>query len=391
MREATIAAGIWLTFGVGGLGAAYVALTWQRPHRTELAVIFALATLAGVLVAMLPRERIVRSHLREPFFLTWTLLDFALVLTGTLADGGTASPLVLVLFIPVVFSSMSYPLSSVVIVGVTSVVSYVVLAFTVGGSAPAFEAAFATALACTAAMSGWQARNHNRQHHALATVSRTDPLTGCLNRRGFEERAVAEIGSMARRQRSGAIVVLDIDHFKAVNDTYGHAAGDELLCWVSDTLEQVVRPADAVGRLGGDEFAVLIPEIDAEQARIGANRIAEALGERAPASLGLAIFPDDGVLLEELTHTADMRLYATRQHRAAAEQVAPAGAAAVAQPSAAAGEEAFGPIGLWRAIARAVMVGLVVPAVVVGAERRGLDDLVLGTVVVNRAEGRTSR
>ena len=72
MREATIAAGIWLTLGVGGLGVTYVALTWQRPHRAELTVLFALAMLAGVLVWLLPRERIVRSSLREPFFLSWT-------------------------------------------------------------------------------------------------------------------------------------------------------------------------------------------------------------------------------------------------------------------------------------------------------------------------------
>jgi diguanylate cyclase (GGDEF)-like protein/PAS domain S-box-containing protein len=353
MREATIAAGIWLTFGVGGLGMAYVALTWERPHRTELAALFILATVAGVLVSLLPRERIVRSTLREPFFLSWTLMDFALVVSGTLLDGGTASPLVLVFFIPVVFSSMSYPLASVVAVGTASVTSYLALAVTVGGSSAAFEVAFATALACTAAMSAWQAQNHNRQHRALATVSRTDPLTGCLNRRGFEERAVAEIGSMTRRGHSGAVVVLDIDRFKPVNDMFGHAAGDELLCWVSKTLERVVRPSDAVGRMGGDEFAVLLPEIEADQARVIANRISDALAERAPASLGLAVFPNDGADIEELTHRADMRLYALRQDRGPEARSQQLQTRAAAEAPGAAGEaledQSFGPVSLWRA------------------------------------------
>jgi diguanylate cyclase (GGDEF)-like protein len=317
MREATIVAGIWMTFGVGGLGMLYVLLTWQRPHRLELTVLFALATVAGILISMVPRERVVRSSLREPFFLAWSLLDLAMLLTGTLADGGTASPLVLVLFVPVVFSSMSYPLGSVVTVGVVSVLIYLALALLVGGSHPAFEAAFAAALVCTSAMSAWQAENHNRQHRALARVSRTDPLTGCLNRRGFEERAAAQLGAMRRRECTAAIVVLDIDHFKPVNDTYGHAAGDELLRWVADTLERTVRAADAVGRLGGDEFAVLLAEIDAQHASERATRIGQALSQRAPASLGLAIYPDDGESLEELTRAADMRLYASRRGRAA--------------------------------------------------------------------------
>jgi diguanylate cyclase (GGDEF)-like protein/PAS domain S-box-containing protein len=359
MREATIAAGIWLTFGIGGLGMLYVALTWSRPHRLELAVLFALASVAGILVSALPRERIVRSRLREPFFLSWTMLDVAMLVIATLADGGTASPLTLVFFIPIVFSSMSYPLRSVVAVGVVSVASYLGVALAAGGSSAAYHAAFAVALACTAAMSAWQARNHNRQHRALARVSRTDPLTGCLNRRGFEERAVAEIAAMKRTGRSGAVLVLDVDHFKPVNDMFGHAAGDELLCWVASTLEQAVRPADSVGRLGGDEFAVLFPEIEGDQAAASAARIGEALRARAPASLGVAVFPRDGGDLEELTHRADVRLYASRHGRSlgarphSAETVM-AAADLCSPPSAVRRGEGFGTIDLWSAALHAL-------------------------------------
>jgi len=378
MREATIVAGIWLTILVGGLGELYVALTWQRPHRLGLAVLFAMSGVAALAVALLPRERIVRSRMREPFFLTWTLLDFAMLIVGTLADGGTSSPLVLVFFLPVVFSSMSYPLASVATLGAVSVASYLALALTTGGSSLAYEVAFATMLASTGVMSAWQAQNHKRQHEALATASRTDPLTGCLNRRGFEERAAAEIGAMRRRGSSGAIVALDIDHFKPVNDRFGHAAGDELLCWVASTLQRSVRAADAVGRLGGDEFAILLPEIDADQARASADRLGEALRERAPASIGLAFYPDDGQELEELTRRADLRLYASRQGRLDGEGSASAGDRQPGSEPGRAPGQGFGPVELWRAALDAM------PARV--AARRGHEDDNLQAVLLDQID-----
>jgi diguanylate cyclase (GGDEF)-like protein/PAS domain S-box-containing protein len=340
MRQATIAAALYMTVGVAVLGAVYVGLTWQRPHRLELALLFA-ASLSSSLPVYAMRERIVRSARREELFLGWTLSDFVMLVLGTLADGGTRSPLALVFFIPVVFSSMSYPLGSVVAVGAVSVLSYLVVVFAAGGASAGYEVGFVFALICTCAMSAWQAHNHKRQRLALEAVSRTDALTGCLNRRGFEERAFAELNSLRRRNRRGAIVMLDIDHFKPVNDTLGHAAGDELLRWVVQTLNRVLRPADAVGRIGGDEFAVLLGEIDTDEARAAAARISAALARRAPASLGVALFPDDGGELEQLARRADQRLYSSRAGRYPAAQHA-AGEQA--------GQETDGlGLGLWRA------------------------------------------
>lgn len=81
------------------------------------------------------------------------------------------------------------------------------------------------------------------------------------------------------------------------------------------TLQDMIRPGDAVGRLGGDEFAVLFSEIEPEDAHLSAERIRRALSERAPSSIGLATFPHEGSDLEELTRRADSRLYASRRHR----------------------------------------------------------------------------
>ena len=315
MRVATFAAGVWLTYVVCATSAIYIILTWQMPNRTALAVVFGAGIVAAGIVAQLPRERIVRGRYREAFFLAWSILDLALITLGTLADGGTGSPLALVFFIPVVFAAMSYPLWSVALVGSLTVASYLTLAVTVGGAPWSYQATFAVMLTCTGAMSAWQARNHARQSQTLMEVSRTDPLTGCLNRRGFEERALGEIGAAGRRAGQGAVLVLDVDHLKLVNDRQGHAAGDELLREVVATLERTVRPTDAIGRLGGDEFAVLFADIEPVNALESAARISAALRARTPCSIGLASFPGDGDEFEQLLREADARLYASRRNR----------------------------------------------------------------------------
>jgi diguanylate cyclase (GGDEF)-like protein len=315
MRVATFAAGVWLTYVVCGAGAGYIAATWARPHRLLIVSMFCAGLLGAAVIARLPQERIVRSRYREAFFMSWSVADLVLIVAAVAADGGTRSPLALIFFIPVVFAAMSYPLRSVVAVAGLSVIGYLAIAFLAGGSSWRYDAVFAVMLACTGAMSAWQARNQDRQRAALMEVSRADALTGCLNRRGFEERAVVEIAAAGRRARQGAVLVLDLDHFKLVNDRLGHAAGDELLCWVVETIGRTIRPEDAIGRMGGDEFAVLFADIEPMEALATATRITLALRERAPCSIGVASFPMDGTELEELMRHADVRLYASRHGR----------------------------------------------------------------------------
>ncbi|HXD54486.1 MAG TPA: diguanylate cyclase [Solirubrobacteraceae bacterium] len=323
MRVATFAAGIWLSYVVVGASTLYIALTWGRPHRLLITLLYGSGLLGAVVISRLPRERIVRSRYREVFFMAWSLLDLALIVAACAADGGARSPMALVLFVPVVFAAMSYPLASVVTVGGLSVLSYLALAATTEGGSTSYEALFASMLFCTGAMSAWQARNHDHQHRALMEVSRADPLTGCLNRRGFEERAIAEIASATRRAQQGAVLVLDVDHFKEVNDQLGHGAGDELLRWVVATLREALRPPDAIGRIGGDEFAVLLADVEPGEAVATSVRLAGLLNRRQPCSIGVASFPMDGIDLEELMRAADARLYASREGRPEAGAASP--------------------------------------------------------------------
>jgi diguanylate cyclase (GGDEF)-like protein len=111
-----------------------------------------------------------------------------------------------------------------------------------------------------------------------------------------------------------AIVQLDLNGFKAVNDRHGHAAGDELLRWVGSTLQALLRASDATGRLGGDEFALLLPGVSAAEARVIANRTVAALAERVGSAAGVAVHPADGADGDALHRHADADLYAAKAH-----------------------------------------------------------------------------
>ncbi|HEV7459930.1 MAG TPA: diguanylate cyclase [Solirubrobacteraceae bacterium] len=315
LRLSMVGAGVWLTFLVCLAGFGYVAWTWDQPDRALLGAVFAAGMVGGFLVWALPTEPIIRSRWREPFFLAWSLLDLALIASLVVIDGSIESPLALIFFVPVVFAAMSYPLPSVIAVGVSSVAVYLGIAATDSGASSPKVVFFACALAGTGVMSAWQARNHDRQRCELSRVSRADPLTKCLNRRGLRERADAELAHSLRHGMPFSVLVLDLDNFKQVNDTRGHSTGDAVLCRVVESLGQVVRPSDAVGRLGGDEFAVLLPETGETAASAIAERITEALDGDAPCSIGVACFPLDGNDLDALLREADTRLYASRNRR----------------------------------------------------------------------------
>jgi diguanylate cyclase (GGDEF)-like protein len=312
-RVDCVLAGVVLTVGLCVAGMAYAALFADRP--ALVGAFFAAGLLGAGVVWALPWARIVRSPWREPAFLAWSLADIALIATAVVADGGAGSPLALVLFIPAVFAATSYPLLSVIAVGAIGVATYISIGVVTvdSGDAHGYVLMFALSLTITAIMSAWQARNHDRRRHDLARMSRTDPLTGCLNRRGFVERGDAYIADAKRTGRPLALVVLDLDRFKQVNDTRGHNAGDDVLRWTAERLGTVVRAIDGIGRLGGDEFVVILHGSNEGDAVNSAERMRAALSSRAPASLGVASYPRDGDTLDELLRSADARLYADKE------------------------------------------------------------------------------
>jgi diguanylate cyclase (GGDEF)-like protein len=150
--------------------------------------------------------------------------------------------------------------------------------------------------------------------------ARTDPLTGLSNRRNFIEATDREIQRSARSHEPLTLFFIDLDHFKAVNDQQGHAAGDKLLKEIAQCLSHHVRPSDTVGRLGGDEFAVLCPALSGSDARLSAERLHGKLIEsmetmRSPVtfSLGAASFHGPMDSATELISVADALMYEVKR------------------------------------------------------------------------------
>jgi diguanylate cyclase (GGDEF)-like protein len=318
MRLRNLRTGIVVTLLCAAVFAGYDALTWARPNRTAmLALTLATLVVVGAFARVPLRELMRRPRLSELFFMCWSATLIAAISIMVVLDGGARSPLAVSYFLPLAFAALSYPVASMAAVGGLAVAAYAAVAAGAGG-VPAADASFvAMALACATWMCAWQARSHERQRRELARVSRADPLTGALNRRGFDERVAGELARAHRSDVPLALIVLDLDDFKLTNDRHGHAAGDELLRWTVERLSATLRAGDAVGRLGGDEFAVLAPGAGPAAAAQLAARLVERLAARAPASAGVATFPVDGLDAAALHQVADLDLYAVKHRRAA--------------------------------------------------------------------------
>ncbi len=157
----------------------------------------------------------------------------------------------------------------------------------------------------------------------LVYLSRHDLLTGLPNRLLLSDRINRCITRTRRNNKDFALMYLDLDHFKPVNDEYGHEMGDRVLCEVSERLASCIRDSDTVARIGGDEFAVVIEELkSAWNAEIVANKIIKSISEpirieettaKLGVSIGIAIYPSDGSNVDELMSRADSAMYEAKR------------------------------------------------------------------------------
>ena len=161
-------------------------------------------------------------------------------------------------------------------------------------------------------------------NHQLQLMATTDALTGCLNRGGIEEQLNVEMERLGRNGQTFSILLLDIDFFKRINDSYGHDVGDEVLKSVVAVVSQTIRAIDSLGRWGGEEFLLLLPSTDRESAIALAERIRHAVaslnvsvpqGEaiEVTVSIGVAEAAADQFTIDRLIKLADERLYRAKE------------------------------------------------------------------------------
>lgn len=165
--------------------------------------------------------------------------------------------------------------------------------------------------------------DRKRLESQLILLANRDPLTNLFNRRRFQEELELQLKQTKRFGMQSALLWVDVDRFKEVNDNMGHRSGDELLVELARLLEGLLRGHDVLARLGGDEFAILMPQVDALQAQVVANRVLESVHKRTfvveghpigiTVSIGIALFPEHATTADKLLVHADLAMYRAKE------------------------------------------------------------------------------
>lgn len=220
--------------------------------------------------------------------------------------------------LPAAFAAYCLPARGLVLVMAVIGIGFG-LALALGGGGTAELDRWVITIGCLWATGGLLVRLRHHIDGLVAQLERateTDPLTGILNRRGFEQRLVQQLAEHARRKAPLGLLVIDVDRFKETNDRWGHAAGDEALRLVGQTLERGARQGDIVTRIGGEEFAMLLPDTNLSAAGVCAERlraaVAEASAGATTVSIGASISASAAEDSDGLLRRADQAMYAAK-------------------------------------------------------------------------------
>jgi diguanylate cyclase (GGDEF)-like protein len=303
----------------------YLALTPEGPHRAILRVVAAV-WLALALVGMLLAPIVASKPWCATYSLTWTALSAFGVATIAILDSGMSSPVLILLFLPLIYGTLMFTPRGAGVCGLAALASLAVVALTdqEGTSSSGQEfllfasVAGASALTVAAAVNRTQFERHEAQlQAALAEMASVDELTGCAVRRVLRQRVEEEIARSLRNRSPLSLLMIDVDQFKSVNDTFGHVVGDHVLAGIGSVLRHNGRAFDLVSRIGGDEFALLLPDTDIPNA----VNVAERIQRELPAAVEVPVTLSIGVggldrsapTVEHLMDDADFALYQVKR------------------------------------------------------------------------------
>lgn len=313
--------GFGIFVGESAFVMAYLGFTPHGEHRTLLWCVAAFWFVSGV-VNLLAAPRLASMRLRVQFSATWNILSSFAVAGFVTFDGGLHSPVILLLFLPAASAALTFKPWLAGTIGACTIIATAYVWTVVPNPGVSAETALmlfacltgSAVLAVTASVSR---ANRERQEQLLvdkiAELATTDGLTGCLVRRVFYERLDEEIARSLRHVDDLSLMLIDVDTFKSVNDTYGHVVGDHVLAAIGRSIRAQTRTFDVIGRLGGDEFAVLMPTTEPSAAVVLAERIrvvaAGAAEVPVTLSIGVSALDPTEPTSERMIDDADFALY----------------------------------------------------------------------------------
>lgn len=326
--------GYWLTHMRIGFGVflaetlvvmGYLGLTPHGPHR-GLLLIIASSWLLFAAANLWFATTVASRTWRAKFSATWTILSAFAVVGVCDLDGGVRSPMLFLLLLPISFAAWAFTPRAAAVCGLSSLLSLgcVVISNPITRGSRDTVILLGAVLAGSSVLSVAAARNRTRREQyesvltrKIAELAATDGLTGCAVHRVFHERVREELARSARHEHPVSLIMIDLDDFKGVNDSYGHLVGDNVLAGIGEGLRLHSRASDLVARLGGDEFAILMPDTEPS----AAFALAERIRREIPASLEVPVTMSIGVsgldpsarTPEQLLDDADFALYQVKR------------------------------------------------------------------------------
>lgn len=321
-RRGTIHHGLLQTmFAPPTLTTAYLLATLDAPHRPVMLGMVAAMFLLCLSLVFANRSA---AHKLRARLTTLSCVYYVLV-AAALAhfDGGISSPMGPVVLFILPFVATTMPPRFVIGVSAIAFAGYWTVALTHEPMEVGRAAIYTFPFVALVAICSLHSRTIFKLGRRLAEACRTDKLSGCLNRRGFDESLLHALAVPGAREAGVALIAIDLDQFKLINDNFGHRTGDDAIAFTGEALRRTAGPGRLVARAGGDEFVIALFGDDQLNAGDLAEQARASLKPYISASVGIGRYPQDADQISGALRIADLEAYADKQERARTGEAGP--------------------------------------------------------------------